>query len=116
MIDLFKILWESTKKEWTDLKLDRPKKSRKRKTPSKYDDGAFTPENKYNQVHKEIIDYILSNLQLRFNSDVRSVLDNVEMSFIKPKISPQIILEFYKNDLSINKLKLHSVVYVYTTN
>lgn len=34
-------------------------------------------------------------------------MDNVEMFIINLKISTQIIREFYKNDLNINKLKLH---------
>jgi hypothetical protein len=36
----FHILWKSAKKEWSDLKLDAPKESRKRKNPQKYEDGV----------------------------------------------------------------------------
>ncbi|XP_022159917.1 zinc finger MYM-type protein 1-like [Myzus persicae] len=112
MRDVFNILWESAKNEWSDLKLDLPKESRKRKMPLKYDNGTtesflFTPESKYNQIYKEIIDHILSGLQLRFNSEVRIFLSDVEMFFIDPSISPQLICEFYKDDLNIDKLKLH---------
>ncbi|XP_026819100.1 zinc finger MYM-type protein 1-like [Rhopalosiphum maidis] len=112
MRDTFNILWKSTKNEWSDLKLDLPKESRKRKMPLKYDDSTsqsflFTPESKYNKIYKEIIDHILSGLQLRFNSEVRMFLSDVEMFFIDPSISPQLICEFYKDDLNIDKLKLH---------
>lgn len=112
MRDPFNILWKSTKNEWLDLKLDPPKESRKRKMPLKYDDSTtesflFTPESKYNKIYKEIIDHILSGLQLRFNSEVRIFLSDVEMFFIDPSISPQLICEFYKDDLNIDKLKLH---------
>ncbi|XP_060861856.1 zinc finger MYM-type protein 1-like [Metopolophium dirhodum] len=112
MRDTFNILWKSTKNEWSELKLDPPKESRKRKMPLKYDDSTsqsflFTPESKYNKIYKEIIDHILSGLQLRFNSEVRMFLSDVEMFFIDPSISPQLICEFYKDDLNIDKLKLH---------
>ncbi|XP_060874818.1 zinc finger MYM-type protein 1-like [Metopolophium dirhodum] len=112
MRDTFNILWKSRKNEWSDLKLDPPKESRKRKMPLKFDDSTsqsflFTPECKYNKIFKEIIDHILSGLQLRFNSEVRMFLSDVEMFFIDPSISPQLICEFYKDDLNIDKLKLH---------
>ncbi|XP_025422525.1 uncharacterized protein LOC112692168, partial [Sipha flava] len=82
------------------------------KKPQKYEDGVtksfeFSPESKYNQIYKEIIDHILSGLQLRFNSEIRSFLCNVEMFLIDPKISPEIICTFYKDDINIDKLKLH---------
>jgi hypothetical protein len=110
--DTFHILWKSAKNEWSDLKLDAPKESRKRKKPQKYEDEVtksfeFSPESKYNQIYKEIIDHILSGLQLRFNSEIRSFLCNVEMFLIDSKISPEIICTFYKDDINIDKLKLH---------
>jgi hypothetical protein len=58
-------------------------------------------------MYKEIIDHILSGLQLRFNSETRSFSCNVKMFLIYPKISPRIICTFYKDDINIDKLKLH---------
>ncbi|XP_025423132.1 uncharacterized protein LOC112692620 [Sipha flava] len=94
----------------------RIKKTRKRKNPQKYKDGVtksfeFSPESKYNQIYKEIIDHILSGLQLRFNSEIRSFLCNVETLLIDPKISPQTICTFYKDDINIDKLKIHRDIF-----
>lgn len=69
--------------------------------PLKYDGSViesfiFTPKSKYNQVYKEIFDYILSGLQLKLNSDVRLFLGNVEMLFIDPKCCHKEYMNFIR--------------------
>lgn len=56
MRDTFNILWKSTKKEWSDLKLDAPKEFRKRKMSPKYDYSTIGPLNLHLKVI--IIKYI----------------------------------------------------------
>ena len=105
-------MWECLKEEWKLLGLDEPKEPRKRKLPIRYDCGLtephiFTAKERYNKVYKEVIDFVLSGLASRFNSDSQLLLLNAESFLINLSVSPKAICDFYKDDLNIDRLELH---------
>lgn len=112
MRDTFSTMWNNFEQEWTKLDLDPPKQPRRRKRPIKYEfsnstDTSFTAESQYDKIYKEIIHYVLSGIEARFNNEAKCLLENAEEFLINPNSNPKYVDSFFKDDFNISRLKLH---------
>ncbi|GLV38319.1 hypothetical protein CBL_21255, partial [Carabus blaptoides fortunei] len=105
-------MWNNFEQEWTKLDLEPPKQPRRRKRPIKYEtsnsiDTCFTAESHYNKIYKEMIDYVLSGIEARFNNEAKYLLENAEEFLLNPNSNPKYLESFFKDDINVSRLKLH---------
>ena len=91
--------WKNLKEEWKLLGLDEPKEPRKRKLPFRFNCGLteshiFTAKERYNEVYKEVTDFILGGQASRFTSDSQLLLLNAQSFLINLEVSPKTICDF----------------------
>ena len=110
------LMREDLKEEWKLLCFDEPKEPRKSKLPIRFDSGLtepdiFTVKERHNKVYKEVIDFVLGGLALRFTSDSQLLLLNAESFLNNLEVSPKTICDFYKDGLNIVGLILHRDIF-----
>ena len=108
----FDDFWSDVSEGARLLRINEPKLQRPRKVPRRLDDNPTAQHNftsvaeLYRQRYFEIIDTLISGLDDRFPSAVFEHMADIE-KFLTGQSDGDMIVDFYKNDLDAERLRLH---------
>lgn len=108
----FSSTWQACTEKAAELNLTSPVIPRCTKTPRRYDSGSTdytfsSTEEYFRQTYFALIDYAISGIESRFSSDTWSQLTSFEKAMTATPLQPDIITNFYKDDLNAERFKLH---------
>ena len=119
----FDLFWEKLAKLSETLDVDEPQLPRRRKVPSRYEDGLAsshfhdTPKVYYRQLYFEAVDNSIECLKKRFDQPGYHMYSNLEQLLIKAVMKEnyelhfKAVCDFYKNDIKPELLQVQLVTF-----
>ncbi|XP_018363748.1 PREDICTED: uncharacterized protein LOC108761630 [Trachymyrmex cornetzi] len=112
----FDSLWEVAVKKAKKLDLNDPKLPRHRRALKRLKTANAhvfkDPESYYKKIYLETVDQLLFSLNERFQSETMDFLNNCENFIIGNVADLASIVEFYDDDLDIDRLELHRDMFI----
>lgn len=100
----YELLWSNTLRKCYNLEIEEPVLPRKRKLPKRLDEefastshSFQTPKDMFRQLFYEVIDYVLSSLNCRFQNETMNHLIEVE-KFAIGLADSTYVMKFYGSD------------------
>lgn len=108
----FEEFWRNLEQNANGLGIPEPALPRPKKIPKRIDEGSDQhtyegPKQLYRHWYFETIDTTVNCLESRFDVKVKSFLKHCEQFIIGETSDVSVIADFYKDDIDMERLKLH---------